>query len=67
MIALAFALFIMLPRVFLISPYAVTAIVTGSLELEEVMAGALGKVLEVTGARTGCLYLLLDKSPPAVG
>jgi signal transduction histidine kinase len=101
LIALAFALFIMLPRVFLISPYpvdafmetvavgvvgyliiwmietqerekrlrqeavsrlrtinAVTAIVTGSLELEAIMDGVLGKVLEVTGARTGCLYLL---------
>ncbi len=108
LITLTLALLIMLPRVFLISPYpvdafmetvavgvvgylviwmietqerekrlrqeavsrlrtinAVTAIVTGSLELEAIMDGALGKVLEVTGARTGCLYLL-DKETRAL-
>lgn len=37
---------------------AITAIVSGSLKLEEIMDGALGKVLEVTKANAGCIYLL---------
>lgn len=37
---------------------AVTTIATSSLEPEQIMDGALGKVLEVTQAKTGCIYLL---------
>lgn len=37
---------------------AITAIVTSSLELEQVMDSVLGKVLEVTQAQAGCVYLL---------
>lgn len=38
--------------------HEVTAIVTGSLDIEQVMEGALGKVLEVTDAGMACIYLL---------
>ncbi|MBN1314950.1 MAG: GAF domain-containing sensor histidine kinase [Anaerolineales bacterium] len=38
--------------------HEVTAIVTGSLDIEQVMEGALAKVLEVTAAGTACIYLL---------
>jgi signal transduction histidine kinase len=37
---------------------AVTAIVTGSLELEQILNGALDKVLEVTKVKAGSIYLL---------
>jgi signal transduction histidine kinase len=37
---------------------AVTTIATSSLEPEQIMEDALGKVLEVTKAKTGCIYLL---------
>jgi signal transduction histidine kinase/prepilin signal peptidase PulO-like enzyme (type II secretory pathway) len=37
---------------------AVTAIVTGSLELEQILNGALDKVLEVTKVTAGSIYLL---------
>jgi two-component system sensor histidine kinase DegS len=37
---------------------AITTIATSSLEPEQIMDGALGKVLEVTKAKTGCIYLL---------
>lgn len=98
---LALSILIMLPRVFLISPYpadallevtgigvvgsfvvwlielqerekrlrqdaasrfrminAVTSIVTGSLDLEQVLSGALEKVLEVTRVQMAALFLL---------
>jgi signal transduction histidine kinase len=101
LVTLALSFLVMLPRVFLLSPYptdafvetvavavvgylvvwmievqerekrlrqeavlrlktinAITAIATGSLELEQIMDGALGKVLEVAKAKVGCLYLL---------
>jgi hypothetical protein len=37
---------------------AVTAIVTGSLELEQILNSALDKVLEVTNVQAGSIYLL---------
>ena len=101
LVTLVIAVLIMLPRVFLISPYpmdaltetaavavvgylviwmietqerekrlrqeavsrlrtinAVTAIVTGSLELEQILNSALDKVLEVAKVRAGSIYLL---------
>jgi two-component system sensor histidine kinase DegS len=101
LITLAIAVLIMLPRVFLVSPYpadalletiavavvgylviwmietqerekrlrqkaasrlrainAVTAIVTESLELEQILNGALDKVLEVTGLEAGLIFFL---------
>jgi two-component system sensor histidine kinase DegS len=101
LVVLALAVFIMLPRVFLISPYpadalvevlgvgvvgylvvwmievqerekrlrqeaasrlrminAVTSIVTGSLELEQVLGAALEKVLEVTRVKMASVFLL---------
>lgn len=101
LVTLALAVLIMLPRIFLLSPYpadalletvgvavvgylviwmietqerekslrqkavsrlqtinAVTAIVTGSLELEQILNGALDKVLEVTKVKAGSIYLL---------
>jgi len=101
LVVLALAVLIMLPRVFLISPYpadalvevlgvgvvgylvvwmievqerekrlrqeaasrlrminAVTSIVTGSLELEQVLGAALEKVLEVTRVRTASVHLV---------
>jgi two-component system sensor histidine kinase DegS len=41
---------------------AVTAIVTGSLELEQILNGALDKVLEVTGLDAGLIFSL-EKQP----
>jgi two-component system sensor histidine kinase DegS len=38
--------------------HTVAAIATSSLDLEQIMEGALGKVLEVTQATVGCIYLL---------
>ena len=101
LVTLTLAVLIMLPRIFLLSPYsadalletvaiavvgylviwmietqerekslrqkavsqlqtinAVTAIVTGSLELEQILNGALDKVLEVTKVKAGSIYLL---------
>ncbi len=101
LVVLALAVLIMLPRVFLISPYpadalvevlgvgvvgylviwmievqerekrlrqdaasrlrminAVTSIVTGSLELEQVLSAALEKVLEMTGVKMASVFLV---------
>ena len=101
LVTLAIAILIMLPRVFLLSPYpgdalietiriaivgylliwmietqerekrlrqkavsrlrainAITTIVTESLELEQILNGALDKVLEVTGLEAGLIFFL---------